>query len=61
MNGVDRSVAEHGVGGWAHYPNTVNQTGSAHDLKNIRAYMKNKWGWGGVYAYPMSYVSVEPV
>ncbi len=24
--------------------------GSAHDLKNIRAYMKNKWGWGGVNA-----------
>ncbi|RLC67871.1 MAG: hypothetical protein DRH97_04270 [Chloroflexi bacterium] len=21
--------------------------GSAHDLKDIRAYMKNKWGWGG--------------
>ena len=30
------------------YCDTVNQTGSAHDLKNIRAYMKNKWGWGGV-------------
>jgi hypothetical protein len=22
--------------------------GSAHDLKDIRAYMKNKWGWGGI-------------
>jgi hypothetical protein len=30
------------------YCDTVNQTGSAHDLKNIRAYMKNKWGWGGI-------------
>jgi hypothetical protein len=24
--------------------------GSAHDLKNIRAYMKNRWRWGGVNA-----------
>jgi hypothetical protein len=30
------------------YCDTVNLTGSAHDLKNIRAYMKNKWRWGGV-------------
>ena len=32
------------------YCDTINKTGSAHDLKNIRAYMKNKWGWGGTNA-----------
>lgn len=29
------------------YCDTPSATGSAHDLKDIRAYMKNKWGWGG--------------
>jgi len=30
------------------YCDTINKTGSAHDLKNIRVYMKDKWGWGSV-------------
>jgi hypothetical protein len=34
------------------YCDTPNASGSAHDLKNIRAYMKNEWewGWGGTNA-----------
>ena len=32
------------------YCGTPDASGSAHDLKNIRAYMKNKWGWGGTNA-----------